>query len=924
MLAQGVARVKREKGGEGMAKQLAALQAELKDGVVRAFAGDGGAFGRSMEELAGCVGRALGQAAKSKGGGGAVWVAVGKAWCTLVVFLCRRAARLEAVLALEQSAVQSVTGALLKALAWPECSGNVLRAVAWVAAERGHMMTKEAQDLTVTQCLKLAAAPQQLVAPQEEEENSKDVEEDLKDEDRPLPSVAAVRVDAPAARTAKSDERSVALQCLHALAKGARRKSHFVELHLKTVSEAALANVASAAPIVARGGAGASVLSGWLQLLEALIVSGGNLFSSLFQQRVHSVAVSMCLLLFSSAIRGDETAVDGFSSYSEGGSGGKLTAADKRRIHAILVLAALASGPCFKQFSNDMLALLPYSTHDKGSFAESNSLYALLLHDGSQRIRMHAILLLQALLKSSKQFFSVAMDHENPKQASFISLSEKLALTLRDLHKVLDKALAAEEDVGNRMLLLRTVPMLVNVTPYDRLAGCATELAQDDAMLLLPLLKRIVTEFEGPEKMGCILNVLRVRADIAQVRLWIRRFGLVSFLVGLCADSPQPLAEACLIELCGRYGQIVAADMIEGGVLVRLLSRKEVSAELLQCAQELSVVMLSRSEADAAKCWQSILQVALPRQAYFFRESTPPAVSAAFVMLLASVPSCVWTLQDGRVQVSIVAAVSSAFDAEESPAPVRLASLRGVGQLLMLEELVKDNERFLTDAHAMISRGMASGNEEMSEWAYWALGNLAQALNAVLVSGDDLMIGMLLDALKTALASVSTQEKVRCSCLRVLGKAAQRLRPAVFEPFAKQCLERVLEALGSKEKAKIRWNGCNALLLVLEQKCWDKRLYGALTDILTSSTNYKERISAVCVFEQHLWIVADADSFGPLIVKCILAELECSKKEKDLSDKYLPHLRSVLLGCASDATRDHVATLIRDRPFDLSDFGLVP
>jgi hypothetical protein len=920
MLSAGVSRVKREKTPEGLAKQLGALQAELKDGAIRALAEEGVGFSRAVEELGACVGRAVGQAA-GKGKGApptAAWIAAGKAMTGVLITLCRRALRLDVMLAWDQAAVQAVTGCLLRLVAWPECTGDSLRAIAFVTAERGHMMTKEAQDATVAACLSLAAVSERLPSLPEEGDD-----EDAPEDDRDDKAAVAVAVAAPAARgVARSDQCGAALQCLLALAKGARRKSHFVEAHLQAVGQAAVANVASLVATVTRGGTGARVLAEWLQVLEAIIVAGGNLFAQLFQQRMRSLTGALCALLFTSAaVSGDDGPSDGFSSLSEGGS--RPSPADRLRVHAMLALAALAGGPCFKQFSNDMLTLLPFSTQNKASFGDAKSLYSLLLHDPSHRIRMHAILLLHGLLKPAKQFFSAAMDVENPRQASFISLSQKLALTLRDVHAVLALALAREEDMGNRVLLLRLVPVVVGITPYDRLAGCDAAAGDEESMLLLPILMRVVADFEGPEKMGCILGVLRVKSDIAQVRLWIQRCDLVSFLAGLCVEASQPTAEACLVEVCARYVDLASPILIgSGGVLARLLSRQEVTVEVLQCAQELSGALVARSDAEGLiECWQSILRAALPRQASFFRESTPAAVSAAFVTLLASVPASVWAKQDERVHVTVIAAVSSAFDAEESPAAVRLASLRGVGQLLMLEELVRDNERFVTDVDSMIQAGLASSDALLVECAYWCMGNLAHALNAV-AGTDDLMLGMLRETLKRALASTSKDEKVRCSCLRVLGKAAQRLRSDMFAPLAPATLRMVLEALGAKEKAKIRWNACNALSLVLEQKSWDPRIFGALTEILSVSTNYKERISAAAVIEKHAWIVPDAESFAMLAAKCILGELDApaNRKEKDLSDKYVRHLRAVLGASCTDSVRQRIGELIAKTPFELSEF----
>ena len=70
-----------------------------------------------------------------------------------------------------------------------------------------------------------------------------------------------------------------------------------------------------------------------------------------------------------------------------------------------------------------------------------------------------------------------------------------------------------------------------------------------------------------------------------------------------------------------------------------------------------------------------------------------------------------------------------------------------------------------------------------------------------------------------------------------------------------------------------------------------------LQELLSTSTNYKERISAIVVLEKNLhraWLVKDVGSMAVFVARLVLVEMGASRAEKVLAEKYESNLRTVL------------------------------
>lgn len=118
-------------------------------------------------------------------------------------------------------------------------------------------------------------------------------------------------------------------------------------------------------------------------------------------------------------------------------------------------------------------SLLPDGLHA----TNTRTLITCLLRDPSPRCRTAVLIVLWTLLAGSRSYLQQA-EHGDP-TGSFIPFSVSLGNMLRELHRSLAMALAAENAVLALTQLLRVVAILVQNTPYHRLQpGLLTKLVR--------------------------------------------------------------------------------------------------------------------------------------------------------------------------------------------------------------------------------------------------------------------------------------------------------------------------------------------------------------------------------------------------------------------------------------------------------------
>ncbi|XP_004707418.1 HEAT repeat-containing protein 6 [Echinops telfairi] len=99
---------------------------------------------------------------------------------------------------------------------------------------------------------------------------------------------------------------------------------------------------------------------------------------------------------------------------------------------------------------------------------QSVSLMTLTLKDPSPKTRACALQVLSAILDGSKQFLSVAEDTSDHRRA-FTPFSVAIACSIRELHRCLLLALAAESSSQTLTQIMKCLANLVSNAPYNRL-----------------------------------------------------------------------------------------------------------------------------------------------------------------------------------------------------------------------------------------------------------------------------------------------------------------------------------------------------------------------------------------------------------------------------------------------------------------------
>lgn len=892
MFSEAARSIQRGKGPEGISGALSDMLALFKrdELSLKAVCVDAKAFNGGLEEITSLVSRAIGQA-KSKGPSlfaSSPWVAACRSFCAFLNHVCRRGSRLCGAdgLPWEQASLQSVVQCILKWYSVCQADGSrddLLRTAALCVSERSHLLGKDLQDSLMNVCLPLCV-------PLEKSKIDEGEDEQLEEDDR---DGEEQRVARPSQSRTVIQSSTAALLCCAALLTKAKRRSRLAEAFGVRCGRTAFQFITkSIASVGVREELRA--IQAALMLADAAVACGGLPATDPCLKNVVAVVVPLLFTntfpanakLPSASTMDDDSGV-GTTDASESGLGSSSSPADRVRIHALVLLSTMAS--CFfKQLANDLVnTLLPYSTK-ASSFANSLSLYALILYDPNIRVRMHAILLLAFLLKPAKNHFSAAMDRGQSKNPSFISLSFRLALVLRDMHAVLAIALSSEEDAANKSHLLRVVPVLVSVTPYDRLeSNVAADRVQEDSLLLVPILKRL--QPVNSEQLLCILQILRAKATLPEVNFWLGRTDVVQQVASLVISGKDPNADLCLVEMCRKYHSCVVDLMANQGFIKKVLSEPVVSADAVLAVAEFCSALSDKLELDL-KCWRDVLAVVLPRQAYFFGDASPPKLLAAILSLISGISAASWADQGDRAQVMIMSIVTGSF-AEGTNPEVRSSSVRSVGRLLLIEQLTRENEQFLVDADRILCVAVNDEVPDVISFAYWGLGNLCHSI-ASISAPDESFLSMLANHLKLAVSSFDRNladtvapallEKIKCSCLRVIGKAGSCVDGAVLEPLTDPICAALLSCLsGKSDRPKLRWNVFNALSVLLEgpfahaplKDKWCSDLNDVLEETIFQSSNFKERISCVSLLEKHMsrcpWLMQPATRAQSVIERAL-------------------------------------------------------
>lgn len=847
-----------------------------------------------------------------------VSAAFAKVFCSLICLLERRSLKISCPINFDQKTVQSVCSCFVKLYKIAGMEEEVLKSLSAWLQDCSHMLGKDLQDSVMT----LLLARAKVVIPSVKREAIVD-EEDSKDgqDDSSSTSVAG------GSQVVVDDVCCAALQCLVVMASQVkvRKKGYFVEYHLKGAGDVAFYNSSLLVKHHLESVTVLRPLSHCMSILEYLSY-GGQFFLSQYNSKIHGLVSWLCPLLlvqtYDPRIRDLKdldssaglTSEDGASSSSA--SSRKVLAIDRLRVHCLLTLSALCAN-CYKTIMNDMFMVLPYSIGEKEARFR-NSLYGLILYDKNYKIRFHSLMLLNALLKPSKSFFSSAVDTQQV--SSFLSLSHKQGLVLKDLHKVLSIVLVSEEDEKNRSVLFRLIVVVASITPYEKFAPHSS--------LLLPILKGILTKTTKGEVMAlnCVLGILKIKSHIHDIAQWITFCSVQDILLGILKSRSEDsmemkkVADACFVEICARYHRTLKNEM---ELLSFLVKERQTSDSLRSVIEYASSLASEEEEGSAGKLktfWNAILSLVMQEK---LSENTPEVLT-----LLSSVPEHCWRDQPSSVQLTIVATVTSSFEDEENSEGVRMAALKGIGRLLMLDSLVVANDTFLFDAKKALEKALTMKSAEMVATCFWCLGNLSSALlMAFQNETDDTVkedfkhasediLKIVLTAMKEkdlSDLSPNQKEKFKCSCLRLVGKCCSVLGLA-FEGYIESSFACCLTCLGPKERPKLRWNAIVALASILREYTseeslrhhWKSDIGVILKEAWQTGSNYKEKLSIVGMLDDNCgraWVLHEKDVLL-IALNGLFEEPNVPKSLIEVQKSYQEALKKLVVKYAHAVSKD--------------------
>ncbi|XP_035690428.1 HEAT repeat-containing protein 6-like [Branchiostoma floridae] len=143
---------------------------------------------------------------------------------------------------------------------------------------------------------------------------------------------------------------------------------------------------------------------------------------------------------------------------------------------------------------------------------QSPTLFTSILKDPAPKARGNALLVLSSLVDGSKQYLAAA-EETAPKQTAFTPYSVTLGSTVKEIHRCLLLALAAESNVHTLFYLLKCFATLIPNVPYHRLQpGLITKVVRQ----IRPLLSHKEYDIQVAS-LTCFHSILSVQAPLQEV-----------------------------------------------------------------------------------------------------------------------------------------------------------------------------------------------------------------------------------------------------------------------------------------------------------------------------------------------------------------------------------------------------------------------
>ncbi|KAI8608319.1 hypothetical protein BC830DRAFT_17017 [Chytriomyces sp. MP71] len=552
---------------------------------------------------------------------------------------------------------------------------------------------------------------------------------------------------------------------------------------------------------------------------------------------------------------------------------------EKVRLNALYTLQALAKAHSKLVYAKWPLFLArpsPLQMHP------GPSLFSLTGHTVPRRVRLAAVLVIQAFLDGSKQYLAVAEGgkKETPSQ-TFTSLSQKLADTVTDVHVVLLALVAGEKDAGLRVALLKCLAVLVRNSPYARLTVQDLRREVFDVCLALR---------DGDEAVCCAQ--LQVVHDLLDAGFSIpsehtKQAVLEQFVKPHLSSGIEVKAVAALDLLSSlARNQVTSLDgeweSFVGPFVLRPILQSSGVADIIRVAcfkfleQHAGAAMelfnrKEGSEVTRIRWWSDLIETWVK-----------PALSDSLFALralaldtLAHVPPMCF--QDLPTDLQLLCTDQLLYMLKDPNESVRSSCSATLGQFVTVEYFSR-NTNFIDSLARRLAVLVGDADLLVRIRASWALANLADCV----VTHSDVLAGVLdeelyRDLMASFVLFARDNEKCRSNGVRGIGGLLRIANQACVEIQVQDAIECICK--------NVRWNACYAaynlfngvsLHRLKDASSHHNRLaslINALITALKTSKNYKVKINAAqalgvptvydnaAQIEQMIWVLREARGY---------------------------------------------------------------
>jgi HEAT repeat protein len=519
----------------------------------------------------------------------------------------------------------------------------------------------------------------------------------------------------------------------------------------------------------------------------------------------------------------------------------------KVRLHALLVVRAVVQCLGVTRFVQYWSQFLP------SPLSSTPSLCTVILQDPVHQVRSTAAQLLQDVLRGSAKFLIAAVDSNEPiVTKSFTPLSHTLGVVVKECHRCLLTALQTEMRTTTLIQLLKTLNILVQNAPYERLSeGLLTSVTTQ----LHPLIFRADEVTVRVAALECLTSVMNTKTPFAEIETIldsmtqqidsISMTNLVDSLsnysrsqppVGtklktgslflqllslLSKDEPTVIRTETLkvltavattyFPLFSRHWFLILPEILSA-IDSADMSCRLAATHLLETAMK-TATQIETSEYNLEKWWNEILNNS---SVFSLFHDTSYTVRANICNCFSHIP--IRTFESLKRDKKIMLETTMLVLTRDEAAVVRAAASRTLGCYISFPSL-KQDALFVSDVALALINGMRDNNLNVRNRSSWAIGNVCDALISIKEESkniaviDDIPKEILINMVKCSLDAAKDNDKVRSNAVRALGNFI-RFAPSQLLLENVTLLKSVVDTLVlnlSEGSMKVKWNTCYAI-----------------------------------------------------------------------------------------------------------------